>query len=235
MKVDWQAYLDGSLSVEDRAAADQMLASDPDSRAELDGLRSFVDQIRVQGRAEVVPTITAAELLNRPKINRTSPLARLAVAAACLALAFFLINNVLLDPDRPNRKWWASGWLATNDATNARTWLRTKVDQFMPDVDSPDGAKLKGACFGDDWACLVYEKSGDQYRLYASQDSERFINAEEVPTSPSLPPLYNTRRGTGWVQNSTAFYIDGPQPSVRESIATKIASVVATMDPRDCR
>lgn len=232
--IDWQAYLDQSMSPEDRAVADQLLATDPRARAELEGLRAFIKVLREAGRRELVPATRVGDILESPQPNRKLPFLVGKLAFAGLAAAL-LVNYVLLDPDRPNREWWSGGWYASNDATKARNWLRDKSTEFMPDIPSPAGAELQGACFGSDWVCFVYRKNGDQYRLYSSTDSDRFVSGKMIQTSPTEPALFHTGRGTGWMQGGSAFYIDGPNPKFRDEMAMTIARAVAKMDPRDCR
>lgn len=231
---DWQAYLDQSMSSADRAAAEHLLATDPSARAELEGLRAFIKEVRKAGQRELVPATRVADIVGGPNRSKKLPFLVGKLAFAGLAAAL-LVNYVLLDPDRPNREWWSSGWYVTSDATKARNWLRGKSIEFMPDVPSPAGAELQGACYGGDWVCFVYRKNGDQYRLYSSTDSDRFVSGKMIATSPNEPALFHTGRGTGWMQGGSAFYIDGPNPKFRDEMALTIARVVAKMDPRDCR
>lgn len=54
-KIEWQAYLDGSLSASEMREAEQVLKDDPLSRARVENLKAFVAEIKRQGLTQEVP------------------------------------------------------------------------------------------------------------------------------------------------------------------------------------
>lgn len=123
-KIDWQSYLDGSLSPELREEAERVLANDPSERTRLENMKSFVSEIRRQGLMQEVPLA---------KLHRCIPAKsryvwpRL-VAPALAATVILVVSGVLyFRPASPAivREAPAEG-ISVSDFATAATWMRER-------------------------------------------------------------------------------------------------------------
>ena len=73
MRIDWQAYMDGSLDQNSRDVAERELAENPSARQELQNLKLFVSTVRNAALAEPVSIERLEALMPR---SRPEPSAR---------------------------------------------------------------------------------------------------------------------------------------------------------------
>lgn len=134
-KVDWHAYLDGSLSVAERAEAERILQADSEARLRLENLKSFLAHVAAEGQAEEVPTAKLQAMI--PKSASRAPFGLLRpamVAVFCLVLLGALLW-------RPRTQAPASPRIeaiAATDPVVAERWIleRTGLDAPMPSLAS---------------------------------------------------------------------------------------------------
>jgi hypothetical protein len=96
-KIDWHAYLDGSLSPEQTQEAEQILRGSPEARRRLENLKTFISEVRRQGLTQEVPL---ARLHRSIPSSRRFAWPRLVgpafAAAAVIGFTYYLANR---DPD----------------------------------------------------------------------------------------------------------------------------------------
>lgn len=97
MRIDWQAYLDGSLESAQKEIAEQLLRDDPVARHELNGLKSFTSAIQSVGLSETVPIERLEATLSKVVVPVSSrPNWHIAVAASVALLAvIFAVYRII--------------------------------------------------------------------------------------------------------------------------------------------
>jgi hypothetical protein len=204
-RIDWQAYLDGSIEPGERREAERLLREDPQAQRELDGLKSFVSAVRQAGLSEA-PQAGGRRGRAALKVG-----AGLLATAAVLILAFFLT----LDPMRLNRAPTRETF-AIESPTEAASWVVEKTG--MPAPELPLGeARLIGARYGRGWACYDYQLEGNDYFLYMSRDATPLQKAERVVERDGM--RYYLGQGVGWEHGELAFYLRGGEEERRLDLA----------------
>lgn len=115
-RIDWHAYLDGTLEPELRTEADQVLASDPDAQRRLENLKSFVAEIRRQGMTQEVPLARLHRSIpsSRPRFSWPRILIPSMAGVAALVIGLTVYN-------RPPAS--ALESLAVQDYDKAAEWM----------------------------------------------------------------------------------------------------------------
>jgi hypothetical protein len=207
VKIDWQAYLDNSLTVEERERAEQMLKESPEARRELDGLKMFVSDVRAVALSEEVPLDRLLALMPKeePKVRPSLWLrpAMLTGMAAAAALAFVLISGVV----RPGLTLDASAGYVS-DTRFASEWASKKLAMNVPDLALGDDAKLtyvhesKGKC------CLDYEFNGEEFHVNVRPKRQLAANPGKPIMLKNGVKAY-MGRGVRWVQGDYEMFIVG--------------------------
>lgn len=175
MKVDWQAYLDKSLSREETDRAERLLKTDPLARSELDALVSFQAALRSAGMCEPVPIASLESSLSaivnqRPVVKGW----RLAVAAcvAIVAIVFAMsrIGSVPRVVDAPTSPEMA---LETTDLHRAYEWAYANSGVDAPVLALADTARFNFVHCGKDWVCYDYEYLGKTIHVYVFKSNTR--------------------------------------------------------------
>lgn len=224
-RIDWQAYLDGSLSPEAIADAERALRDDPAATREFEGLQAFRAALREAGAAEPVPEMRLEALLQRTASQRTvlsrrrfSIAGSMALAAAAIWAFFALDLPRYADPLRldhsPTRE-----MLLTANPTEAAQWVSTKVGFNAPAIDLGTSANLTTIRRGDGWACYDYEVDGKAYYLYMCPNPEGTGDAPSI----TLPNGKSVLKGRGlrWRQNGMCYYLRGPDDEVEARLAVQ--------------
>ncbi len=216
--IDWQAYLDGSLSQEERAAAEVQLATDPAARAELDGLRAFIALVRKAGRSQHVPIDRLrARLSAVARPSRVHWIQRSAVAVVAAAVLVFAFFYARVDPDRLNQTATQASF-ATANPLAAAEWLRKHGQKMAPVIDLGTTAVVQTTSFGQDWGCYEFLVDGVPYRIYMTTKEASFTQRPQKV----LPcgTLTYSARGTGFCAQGCNFYVVGPDQATREHLAS---------------
>ena len=161
MRTDWQAYDAGSMGVEERRSAEELLRTDLRARKELEGLRSFQKAVRSAALKESVPLKRLEAALTGIVARQKLPAWRVrlvgVLAVACsLALAGIAYKN------------WPQPSAALeqthefSEFAQARVWAQEVSGVSIP----PVGLGSEGALFSvhanKGWACFDY-KVNNQY------------------------------------------------------------------------
>ncbi len=222
-RVDWQAYLDGSLSGTDREAAESMLAEDPGARAELEGLKAFRTAIRLAASEEapigalegaLQRTVFGASETKAPRTRRiwAWPVA----AAAAAAILFFLFRGPTISSGE-------IGSLATADAVAAARWAKDRVGIASPAVSLAGMGRLELVHCGRGWACFDYVVDGQRFHLYVTPAKGDWAGCEEREVGGRR---YYVGDDVGWTAGTLAFRVKGGTEELRLRIAEQAANEI---------
>ncbi len=220
MKIDWQAYLDGSLTESEQRAADQLLLSDPQARRELEGLENFVSTIRNVGLSEEVPLTRLAAYLPQTG-SRKSWLPRLSWAmglAATAIAAILIVPQMLANPDSGNE-------IYTSDPIAATSWAEKKLRMDIPIMDLGQDAELFYVHEGKEKCCFDYRVKGDTYHVNVRRDN-RGIALEGQPMKLKTGIPAGMGRGVRWRESQYEFFIVGPKPEVSLDLANRTSGLL---------
>lgn len=221
MRIDWQAYMDGSLRDSERVAAEQMLLSDPKARRELEGLENFVSTIRNVGISEDVPMERLSALLPSSKEQaKRSWIPRLAFGAtmaAAAAMAAILIGPRLGANERNE--------LETNNPVTATAWASKHLQMDIPVMDLGSGAELFLVHEGKDKCCFDYKVHGDTYHVNVRPDNRGMkLEGEPVTLQTGVPA--GMARGVRWREKNYEFFIVGPNPKTSLDLANRTSNLI---------
>ncbi len=224
-KINWQAYLDGSLSQEDQAIAEQLLLSDPKAKSELQGLIDFKNSLKSACLEEVVPYSNLNRFLNETvKANKVPWYAKpmfmvpTAIAAVALASAVVLFSPqqspleipstvTAQDNTRSNRvidlrKSPFQARKSTPDSKLAAHFAAEKLHRSVPVVSlaSIPGATLEEVECGYCWLAYKFKYKNEEYTLYGRHESQSFEGINPIPADQcdSKQSFYKTKDGIGW-------------------------------------
>ncbi len=117
-KVDWYAYLDGTLSADERVIADQTLAEDANAKGQLNEVREFLASIRREGLSEEVPLSRLQAMVPKQAKVSFPQLAWKPALAAGILMAAIGIARVDRRP--------AYEALAAKSFTEAAAWIEDR-------------------------------------------------------------------------------------------------------------
>ncbi|MBS1714146.1 MAG: hypothetical protein JST30_07390 [Armatimonadetes bacterium] len=161
MRIDWQAYDDGSLGPAERAVADQALATDPSAQAELEGLRRLKSAVSAMS-TEPVPIRRLESVFYRPKSTW-----RWATLAAVLVVATFAWAWIVFK--RPTEIRFdlvgARPAVSVEGLESARLWLAAEAALDVPEGSLPV-LPVKRVYRGTGWGCIEYEVGQHSVSLY---------------------------------------------------------------------
>jgi hypothetical protein len=220
MRIDWQAYLDGSLDAEARALADQQLRNDPSAQKELAGLKAFVSSVRNACLCEEVPLERLNRLVPEPKSEslrssnyRTRWVYGLA-AAAVLAFAFFRFGTQGPDPSVPD--------FATNDPQVASRWASAKLSMNIPALDLGSDATLFRAHSYGERCCFDYKVKGKAYHVNIERNKDQSFEGRSIKLDSGTTAFVG--RGVKWSQGAYQMYVVGPDEDVAIDVANRTSS-----------
>lgn len=160
--VNWHAYLDHSLSTEERDVAEQILAQSPEARARLENLRAFIATVRESSLSEDVPLgALQAQLRSvkpKPSFFRSAWKPTL---AACTAVALFATIYF----NRPV----SEGHIAVQSFDEASRWMQEANGLILPKIQLA-GAQLVGSERTKDSGCFCMMIDGKMIHLKYSKD-----------------------------------------------------------------
>lgn len=234
--MNWQAYLDQSLSSEEMAQAMELLKSSPSARAELAALEQFTQQVRQAGLSQTVPLQhleASLRALRSPKVVQR-PSWRLlgAGAVAAVAMAFAarqIISTTVQVPVSPGSVSFAVGnALETHPVTvpsAAANWVKSKTNFDYPTIDLLPMGKLKSAQVASKWVAYDYDVEGHTYVLAMSNSCGTQVLGGKIAKQLDGAILYEGQ-GIGWKIGKITYYVTGPNRANRFNMAILAANQV---------
>jgi hypothetical protein len=220
-RIDWQAYLDGSMFDQDRQDADRLLAESERARSELNGLMALRDTVRDAALSAPVPEDQLAAMLTKavakPRFSIRRVIYAVAPVAAAAAIAWYLL---IFDPMRLDRSPTRQIY-EPNNPRDAAAWVRQRRPFKVPVIDLGRDVELMVTRVGDNWACYDFLVDGQVYYLYMSPDPSPLRKAQRTAVVDGTTFYYG--RGVGWEKNGLGFYIKRGDEQVRERMASRIA------------
>lgn len=214
---DWQAYLDGGLSPDERAGADSLLKSEEWARRELDGLNTLRAALK-QASLHQTPDSGRAERvlsgLSRSAPSRARWVFGFAVTVLVIIGAFLGWRAYTFDPFRLDLTA-AREIVPMSSPQVAAQWVRTRTSFPAPTLPLGGRARIVGSRYGDGWACYDYEIDGVTYYLYMSP---RDSFTGDILRSVDGARLY-VAKGIGWRAGDLSFYLRGGSEKERISLA----------------
>lgn len=138
MKIDWQAFDAGILSVEEEKTAREVLQRDPAARAEYDGFLRFKAQVRAAGMAEPVP-LQSLQDKTTVVARQTFPIWPVGLAACVVVVGVLLATIVFSSKKDPL----AVHSLKTSNPVIARQFLERESGFELGDLDPSPAATLQ--------------------------------------------------------------------------------------------
>jgi len=209
--IDWQAYLDGSLSPEDRARAETALRESESARRELDGLRAFVGSVKEAALSERVPYDRLDALMPKSKPQRRWNWRIGAVglaAAAVLVVAFIATRPKAYIHDES---------IETSDPVVAANWVQPMMPFKVPAIDLGEKLPLFRLHHGRDSCCFDYMAHGEVYHVNVLLHPRRQAG-REVRLATGITA--HQGRGVAWSQGNLAFFVVGPEPETALEVAS---------------
>jgi hypothetical protein len=221
-RIDWQAYLDGTLGKEELAIAEQALKTDPCARRELDALKKFILLVGNSARSEMVPTRRFEFLIPRPAPNHVFRKFLFAlVPVAVFAGAWYQTSRDTARLDQTP----VTEIVHMRDPQQASTWATEQLGTGVPVVTLKGRARMCLARRGNGWAAFDYHVGRDRYSLIVSPDPTPLLGKPRIRIASNQ---FVTSRGVGWEQKGLAFYLTGPSPEMRISLACAASEEIAT-------
>lgn len=167
MKIDWQAFDDGVLRLEDRDRAIAALSNDPAAKRELEGLRRLKQTIREAALAEPVPTARLESILKNvtaptPTKSQRRPLSPWLVAAA-LAAAVVIAAAAAFMPTSLGGS--VNETIAVSSPEEAQRVAAHRSGISVPLIDLGSYGSAKAVHAGKRWACLDFQVEGNTVHI----------------------------------------------------------------------
>jgi hypothetical protein len=213
-EIDWGAYLDGSVSDEERKRIEALLSSSQEARSDFEGFKEFRSALRKAALADPVPIDRLEALLQKAagQKRRFMFAPRLAFSFAAAAALFVFLGWRLwfYDPMLPVVLR-AGESLAISDPVAAAQWVNERTGMHAPVVRLAGMGRLIGVEIGDDWFCYDFEVRGQTVHLFMHSDKARFdgLAATEVQNHRLF-----LGRGVGWTCCHLAYVLKGADRSL---------------------
>ncbi len=216
MKVNWQAYLDQSLSEAEMRVAEHELANNPSARQELNGLKNFLVTVRNVGQAEEVPLERLSRLLP-VQPTKKSWIPRIAWSAGLVAT---IIAGVWFLQPQPTRV-----EIYTSNPFEATQWAKQRLGMDIPVMDLGSDAQLFLVHEGKQRCCFDYRVHGDTYHVNVRAD-DRGIRLEGTPVTLQTGTPAAIDRGVRWRERKFEFFIVGPQKNISLDLANRTSKLL---------
>ena len=218
--MNWQAYLDGSMSAEERRQADQLLRESAEARAELEALRSYLAVTKAAFTADSVPVsrlqVKLSEAASEAKRTPLFALRTAIITIACAGILFMAAKtwremtapvtslDVVTSPQVRE--------LMPSNATQAAEWTREYVPFYVPVVELQPKAQLVGVHLGERWACFDYQYDSSIFHLAMTDEPPATARSGEMlGIYPELQVREQprAREGIAFCKGSLHFYLKG--------------------------
>lgn len=210
MRIDWQAYMDGSLSADEKAFADRMLAEQPEAKHELASLQAFRRQVRDAGRKEAVPhaRLNAMLAATRPKPIRWQRVTFATAAAATLLLAgWFAFTRIPITAE-------------TSDPVQIQQIALEAGGAWVPRLNLTGMATLRGVEAAPGWTAVRIDSSAGAFRLEAHVDGACHRGLATVQAHGVA--FYEDETALGWRCPQSYYVLTGGTKEERWRIAERI-------------
>lgn len=216
MSVNWQAYLDGSLDLDQRHTADELLSRSEDARRQLQTLVDFRRKIKEAGHSAPVPLASLERGLKsiamRPRtaIGRRAWGGALALSAVAMmaALYVWLVPQPIEDTN-----------FATNSPAEASRWVASKTGMAATPY-SIAGGKLIMAEAGNGWGCFCWSVDGEIIHVALRQDdaqiqglTRQVRNGKEIFVGKAI----------GFRSGGLTYYVHGGSEKTRWKVVAEIS------------
>jgi hypothetical protein len=220
VRIDWQAYLDGSLTESERAAAEHELQTNPYALRELQGLERFISSVKSHALAENVPIRRLEAMM--PKAESRPALRRLQLVGwtAGLAAAATIAAAILLNSGQ------SEVWeLITDDPAVASKWASAKLDAEVPRMDLGPDAKLMYVHEGAEKCCFDYRVGGEVYHVnLGRRPNELNLRGRAIKLATGETAFVDG--GIRWTQAGYSLYVVGPNDAVSQRLADRTSAVL---------
>jgi hypothetical protein len=231
--MDWQSYEDGSMSEEQRKAADELLRTSEEARRELAGLQSFRKAVRQAALQERPPMDRLAAGLKQ--VTQQAPPRRVSwnavrgfglAAAACLALAaVFIFQNQASAPQPPvavaeeafdPSPTPALAQVQVRSAAQAAAFLREESGLKVPTVSLAGMASPEGAAYGKGWCCYDFKVDGQVVHIYI-RPKDGSLGGKPAFDHKGMPMF--RQGGIGWNCSGWTYFVSGAPDDVLRKVA----------------
>lgn len=211
---DWQSYLDGSLSEQDKVRHDAYLADG--NCPEFEGLKKFCHEVKRAGSQEPVPTKRLEKCLKQATRRQGEGFSfqRVAIAFAgafiVLMLAFWVLRPVETLPEMDLRQSAKVGESPAHTSVEGATWLTNHIDRPVPKLSLAHiGGQIEKVSCGTCWVAYDFSYHGETYTVYGRQEPDPFTNMTEWKRTDR--PYYRVQGGIGWrcIDNMTMLVVGG--------------------------
>ena len=233
--IDWQSYLDGSLSREEMERLSEILRDNPQSQAELKGLESFRAELKARAlEGEEVPLTKMKNRLRAALETEVPPTAKhkfgklgwsLAAAVACLA-CFATIAYMRRDPLLSNFRGNEVA-LKANSGEDAKVWLEKSVNIPIPNLSS-DKFDLREVRHGADWAAIDVQVDRKMCSVYLKRTPESFASLPHISHGGLS---YINVSGIGWKLGDTLYYVTGDDENAKWTVAEEVRRLATLQRP----
>lgn len=186
MRIDWQAFLDGSMDASERAHVEKLLKTDPAAKRELDGLVALRDTVRTAGVSVPVPLERLSAGLKRIAPQPVRRPWRF-IAAACLVVGSGLVVRTMVARSiQPTESQQGEAVYAVVynglDASESMNEMKrfilvnSGISNHVPLLKSVGTLKIVHC--GRGWACYDYKGLGSTVHMYVSRPTESLRNCE---------------------------------------------------------
>lgn len=214
-RADWDAYLDGTMTLDDRKAIDARLAEDPALLRELEGFKAFRAAIRQAGMSVAIPEDrlqrALASTVQKPAAPphlkwalRLSPLVAIAIVAAMVYWpqggrdmsgdGFAFVHTPAIEA------------ITVSNPRQAAKWIFERTTIPTPPVTMGSTGKLFAARCGEGWGRFDFGVRGHTVNIYVAM-SDTFQESAKVSIGGFT--YYRGATGLGWRDNGLSFYADG--------------------------
>lgn len=230
---DWGAYIDGSVSPEERETIESKLQSCDITRSDFEAFKDFRAAIRRAALAEGIPDRRLESMLREiSSRNQRSPswFLRFAPMVAVLAaLAFFALkprDQALSMAKHPK----AFAQLLTSQPEEAADWVLAKTSMKTPVLRLSGVAKIVSVQFGSGWACYDYNAQGELVCIQMTEDDTPLSGSKRESIKGTT--VY-VDKALSWKSGRFTFHLNGGSEALRREIAR--AAIDEAMSPAASR
>ncbi len=226
MNIDWQAYLDKSLSLSEMERAKDLLRDDPNARCEFEALVAFREKVKAAALREHVPLATLQQDLSSIAPTNVGNRRWKLAAAACIALLSisFAVYRINTDVVKNQSVAQREDRLVTNDISQAQQWALTNCGLDVPTLSFAGVASLQSVHGGKQWSCFDFDFEGKTMHVYVFKSTLQPSNCRKVKGLGGEIFLSTSGATAAFLRNGLIFRFSGGTQEDCTSLA-ELASV----------